>query len=39
VAGELTIAWPEEDGLPSVERRGWFGGSRPGWTSLVYDGE
>ncbi|MEQ8842480.1 MAG: hypothetical protein RIB98_15965 [Acidimicrobiales bacterium] len=34
--GELTVAWPVEDGQPSpglanIERRGWVGGSRPGW--------
>jgi hypothetical protein len=32
--GEVTVAWPIEDGRPNVERRGWFGGSRPGWTRL-----
>lgn len=32
--GELTVAWPLIDGGASVERRGWFGGSRPGWTEL-----
>lgn len=39
VLGELTVAWPEEDGLPFIERRGWFAGSRPGWTALAYEGE
>lgn len=37
--GEVTVAWPTEDGRPNVERRGWFGGSRPGWTRLDYEGE
>jgi len=37
--GELTVAWPVEDGLPNVERRGWFGGSRPGWALLDYSAE
>ena len=36
ILGELTVAWPVEDGLPNVERRGWFGGSQPGWTGLPY---
>jgi hypothetical protein len=35
--GELTVAWPVEDGRPNVERRGWFGGSKPGWTGLDVD--
>lgn len=34
--GEVTVAWPKEDGRSDVERRGWFGGSRPGWTRLDY---
>ena len=29
--GELSVAWPPEDGPPTVERRAWFVGSRPGW--------
>lgn len=37
--GELTVAWPRGDGAPHIERRGWFGGSRPGWGSLAYEGE
>ena len=37
--GELTVGWPVEDGLPAVERRGWFGGTRPGWTWLDYAAE
>jgi hypothetical protein len=37
--GELTVAWPAEDGMPNVERRGWFGGARPGWTALGYSPE
>lgn len=32
--GELTVGWPAADGQPAVERRGWFRGSVPGWTSL-----
>jgi hypothetical protein len=36
--GEVRVGWPAEDGLPSTERRGWFMGSRPGWTSLDYSG-
>lgn len=34
LSGELSVAWPVEDGRPNIERRGWFGGSRPGWTWL-----
>lgn len=32
--GELTVEWPAADGRPNRERRGWFGGSIPGWTVL-----
>lgn len=38
--GELAVAWPPEDaggGIGTVERRAWFGGSRPGWTALAPD--
>lgn len=31
VAGELAVRWPERDGPPTVERRGWTGGRSPGW--------
>lgn len=33
-AGELLVEWPEADGAPTVERRGWFGGPQPGWCGL-----
>lgn len=39
ILGEITVAWPAEDGPPNVERRGWFGGTRPGWTGLPYSAE
>lgn len=32
--GELTVQWPAGDDFVDVERRGWFGGSLPGWTAL-----
>jgi len=37
--GELAVAWPIEDGMPNIERRGWFGGSRPGWSLVDYSAE